>query len=475
MQHLEQKLLLQQKLSPQQILFSTLLQLPVLALEQRLKAELELNPLLEEDLELETTEETDQEEERDSEEERDDFEEPDSAEEKDDELDEVDWDEILNDEDNYGYNPEKDEEEVSMPDPAPVTLTEHLLSQFHMLPLSPEEIEIGEYLIWNIDDDGYITEPMETIVEQLQKPQEKIEHVLSLIRRLDPVGIGSRNLQECLLVQLEESSGERNQDAILLIQEHFDDFKNKRFEKIARAMGKSLDEVKAVIERISRLNPKPGEGYIIPAQNYVIPDVIIEKVGNEFIVSLNDWNVPRLRINNAYRRMLTDSRSVPESTKKYIKQKIEAARWVINSIQQRKDTILRVTRAIVGRQLEFFEHGPGHIKPMILKDIADEISMDISTISRVTNGKYAQTDYGVFELKYFFSEKMTTATGDQVSTLNIKDKIKSIIDGEDPKRPLTDDKIVKILSGQGIPIARRTVAKYREQMRIPVARMRREI
>ena len=192
-------------------------------------------------------------------------------------------------------------------------------------------------------------------------------------------------------------------------------------------------------------------------------------------MSLNDWNIPRLRINNAYRRMLTTKKGVSDDAQKYIRQKIESARWVINSIQQRKVTILRVMKEIVLRQRAFFDKGKGHIKPMILKDIADAIEMDISTISRVTNGKYVQTDQGVFELKYFFSEKMTTADGEQVSTLNIKDQIKEIIENEDPRSPLPDDKIVKILLDKKLPIARRTVAKYREQLRIPVARLRRKI
>ena len=355
-----------------------------------------------------------------------------------------------------------------------MTITDHLMTQLHLLPLTAEENEIGENIVWNINDDGYLSYSVEDIALQLNQSTELVERILKLIHKFDPVGIGSRTLQECLLVQLEDQPSQ-NEKPITLVRDYFDDFKNKRFEKVARGMGISLDEVKSVIEIISKLNPKPGDGYIIPAENYIIPDVIVERVGSEFVVSLNDWNIPKLRINNAYRKMLTNSEKIPENTKRYIKHKIESARWVINSIQQRKDTILRVAISIVNHQRLFFEKGKGHINPMILKDIADDIGMDISTISRVTNGKYAQTEYGVFELKYFFSEKMTTSGGDEVSTLNIKNRIKAIIDNEDPQKPLTDDKIVKMLLEEGIPIARRTVAKYREQLRIPVARMRREI
>lgn len=472
MQHIDQKIFLQQKLSPQQILFSTLLQMPVMALEQKIKAELEMNPLLEEDIDQDEEQELEEEQEKDDEIDKQQEEaEKDSENEEDDEID---WDEILNDEDNYEYNPEKNRVEIHMPDPAIITLTDHLISQLQLQQLTPEEIEIGKYIIGNINEDGYLNIPVEEIAAQLQKSPELVEKVLKLIQRFDPVGIGARNLQECLLVQLQEKT-EENKIAITIIKDYFDDFKNKRFEKICRALGLSLEKIKSLTDFISKLNIKPGEGYIVAAENYVIPDVTVEQVKNEFIITMNDWNIPPLRITRAYQKLINDSEGTSEETKRWIKQKIEAARWVINSLLQRKDTIQRVTREIVNRQREFFENGKGHIKPLILKDVADVVGLDISTVSRVTNGKYMQTEYGVFELKYFFSEKMTTAAGEQVSTLSIKDKIEEIIDSEDPKKPLTDDEIVGFLSGKGIPIARRTVAKYREQLRIPVARMRREI
>lgn len=472
MPHLEQRFLLQQKLSPQQVLFSTLLQLPVMALEQKIKAELELNPLLEEEMDTEM----EQEEPTEKEEEQTEYEEKESDEESDrDEDSDIEWDELVNDDSSYEYMP-KDEskEEIIWPDPAPVSLAEHLITQLNYHNLSTENQAIGEYIIWNIDEDGYLSISVEAIAENLTMPEEQILKVLRLIQTFEPMGIAARNLRECILIQLREKK-EKNTLPIKIIEDYFDDFKNKRYEKLARLAECSLEEVKEAIEIIGKINPKPGEGYIKPNENYIIPDLVVEKVGGEYVVSLNDWNVPRLRINNAYRKMLTTKKGVSGDAQKYIRQKIESARWLINSIQQRKITILRVMKEIVDRQKEFFDKGKGHIKPMILKDIADAIEMDVSTISRVTNGKYVQTDHGVFELKYFFSERMTTADGEQVSTLNIKDKIKEIIENEDPQNPFADDKIVKILSEQKIPIARRTVAKYREQLRIPVARLRRSI
>ncbi len=463
--YLQQKLLLQQKLSPQQVLFSTLLQLPVMALEQKIKAELELNPLLEEEMETETEQAESNEDNLENNE----------SEEKEDDEEQIDWEELVNDESSYEYLP-KDygQEEIVWPDPAPVSLSEHLISQLDLLKLSEEDHLIGENIIWNIDEDGYLKYSIESIAENFNTLVERVLKILKLIQTFDPLGIAARDLKECILIQLTEDK-EKNSLPIRIIEKHFNDFKNKRYEKIMKHLNISLEEIKGAIKIISKINPKPGEGYIKQNENYVIPDLIVEKVGDEFIVSLDDWNAPRLRINNAYKKMLFDKKNVPASTKQYIKQKIESARWLINSIQQRKITILRVMNEIVKRQIEFFEKGKGFVKPLILKDVADAIEMDISTISRVTNGKYVQTDYGVFELKYFFSEKMTTADGEQVSTLSIKDRVREIIKNEDSANPLADDKLVAILSEEGIPIARRTAAKYREQMMIPVARLRRKI
>ncbi len=462
-----QRLLLQQKQSPQQVLLSTLLQLPVLRLEQRIKQELELNPLLE----LDTEEEEELELKEEIEEKDDDEEEKEVGEEN-----EVDWETILNDEDEYEVKAPREhhEEELEHTEPAPVTLMDHLFEQLRLSPLSDKEMEIGEYILWCIDDDGYLACDVDSIAENFNTTEEKVEKVLSVIQRFDPVGIGARNLQECLLIQLYEKEP-RDELAIRMLQECFDDFTNKRFEKIAKKLNISLAEVKRIIGLVSRLNPKPGERYVSEAENYIVPDVIVERVEGDFVITLNDWNIPRLRINESYKQLLKEKDKVSKETRDYIRQRLESARWLINSIYQRRSTILRVMESILKHQREFFEKGKKYLKPMILKDVADDVDLDISTVSRVTNGKYVQTDFGVFELKYFFSERLETASGEEVSNKLIKAKIKEIIEKEDPRKPFNDLTISNLLKKEGFIVARRTVAKYREQMMIPVARLRRKI
>ena len=468
MVQISQRLLLQQKQSPQQVLLSTLLQLPVLRLEQRIKQELELNPLLEIEMEMEQELEQKEVEEAENKEEEEDEE---SGEEE-----EIDWEEILNDEDNFEIKQprERRDEEIDRPEPAPITLMDHLFEQLHLAPLSKAEMKIGEYILWCIDDDGYLTCDIDIIEENFETTTEIVEKVLSVIQRFDPVGIGARNLQECLLIQLYEKEP-KDELAIRMIQECFEDFTNKRFEKIAKKLDISLEEVKRIMEIVSKLNPKPGERYISEAENYIIPDVIVQKTEGGFSVHLNDWNVPRLRINESYKQLLKDKKRVTKETRDYIRQRLESARWLINSIYQRRSTILRVMESIIDHQRDFFDRGKEFLKPMILKNVADDVSLDISTVSRVTSGKYVQTDFGVFELKYFFSERMEMADGEEVSNKLIKDRIKSIIEKEDSKKPFNDQTISVLLRKDGFIVARRTVAKYREQMMIPVARLRRKI
>lgn len=479
---LAQRLGLQMKQSPQQVLLSSLLQLPLISLEQRIKIELEQNPFLETELDLEENMEPEQElelKEKETESSTDEEEEyeGDIATAEKNEDQEVDWDTILNDENNYEVKPPKDEsaEIFEQPEVVQMTLPEHLLSQLNMIKLTDTEISVGEYIIWNINDDGYLAIDVETIARNFNVTVELVEKVLQTIHRFDPVGIGARNLQECLLIQLLEQANP-NQLAILILRDHFDDFKNKRFEKITKKLGITLEEFKVALEEITKLNPKPGEGYLNANENYIIPDITIEADDNgEFKITLNDWNIPHLRINHSYKKLLLDKKKTSKETKDYIKQRLESARWLINSIHQRRLTILRVMEAILERQHEFFEKGKEYIKPMILKDIADEIGMDISTVSRVTNGKYVQTDFGVFELKYFFSEKIKSDDGEDVSNKKIRNRIKQIIEVENPQKPLNDLKIASLLKKEGFNVARRTVAKYREQMMIPVSRLRRKI
>ncbi|MBM3325126.1 MAG: RNA polymerase factor sigma-54, partial [Calditrichaeota bacterium] len=282
-----------------------------------------------------------------------------------------------------------------------------------------------------------------------------------------------RNLTECLLIQL----GQREKpapNAIRVLTECFDAFINKRYEVISRKLGIPLDEVKEAFEEIRRCNPKPGEGYFDEKQNYIIPDLIVTRMGDEFAIYLNDGNIPNFYINTAYKDMYLKGET-DKQAREFLTRKLESARWFINAIHQRRTTIVRTMRAIVKRQEEFFRKGKEFLKPMILQDIAEDINMDISTISRVTSGKYVQTDWGVFELKFFFSERMESASGEDVSTKVIKDRLSEIIAGEDKSDPLSDQAIANLLAKEGFPIARRTVQKYREQLRIPVKRLRREI
>ncbi|MDZ7722849.1 MAG: RNA polymerase factor sigma-54 [candidate division KSB1 bacterium] len=467
MVRLGQQISLQMKQSPQQVLLSSLLQLPIMSLEQRLQTELEINPLLEIEQEYELEQ---QEEESALEDEA----EEDNGLEQD--NDEIDWDEILNDEDNYEYKPprEKKEDDNERVEVYQQTLTDHLIDQLKMSDLTPEQVIIGEYIIWNIDTAGYLRVSIENIAENLEKDSEAIEQVLSVIQQFDPPGIGARNLQECLLIQLHQQDPVHAK-AIEMIRDQFDDFKNKRYEKLSKNMDTSLERVKDTIDHIIKLNPKPGEGYISLENNYIVPDVEVRKEEGEFRIYLNDYNIPHLQINQQYKKMMLDKKKTSKETRDFIRQRLESARWLINSIHQRRATIMRTVEAIITRQYDFFEKGPNYLKPMILKDIADDINMDISTISRVTNGKYIQTEYGIFELKYFFSEKYRTDDGEDVSNKKIKMLIKDLIDTEPAGKPYNDQKISDMLKEQGFPVARRTVAKYREQMNIPVARMRRSI
>ncbi len=474
MVNITQKLVMQLRQSPQQVLLSSLLQLPVLSLEQRIRMELETNPLLE----LEMDEEVDQELEESEEQTPEEI----VAEEEEEEevveptKEEIDWEEILNDQESFEVRipKEKNVDTFEKPEVYQETLTDHLISQVHLAGLKPEEEVIAEYIIWNINSVGYLATTVEDIAENLQEDPETIERILGIIQRFDPVGIGARNLQECLLVQLLEEQP-RNEAAIRIIRDHFDDFKNKRFEKLAKELEMPLEKIKETIAHITKLNPKPGEGYASLVDNYIIPDLEVRKEDGEFKIYMHDWNVPQLRINNEYRKMMLDRKHTDKQTRDYIKNRLESARWLINSIHQRRATILRVMEAIIHKQMDFFNYGPDHLKPLILKDIADEINMDISTVSRVTNGKYVQTEWGIFELKYFFSEKIKTDEGEDVSNKIIKGLIKEIIHNEPPKKPYNDQKIAEMLKKKGYNVARRTVAKYREQMAIPVSRLRRKI
>lgn len=479
-----------QVLKPQQILVSTLLQLPMLMLEQKIKTELELNPVLEEAEEWEEVEEEEDEiaeNPQETEEIKEEFETLEESNKSEQEKlneevqEDINLEDLLPNDEDYSeprMPVEHPEEERDMPEPYLESMSEHLINQLQMLKLSEVEFRAGEYIIYNLRDDGYLDSEVtvQAIAEIFEIDPEIVEKVLKLIQRFDPPGIAARNLQECLVVQLEVRNG-NGQHAIPLriLKECYNDFINRRFEKVAEALDISLDQVKEAMVEINKLNPKPGEGYSDAKQNYIIPDFYVETVDDELVVSLNEYKLPGLRISNVYKNMLRQPKKLSRDERKFLKDKVDSAKWFIKAIRQRQVTMQKTMEAIVEKQQDFFLHGPEHIKPMIMKDVAEKIEMDISTVSRVCKGKYVHTDYGVFELKYFFNEGMETEEGEDMSTLRIKDRLKEIIAAENPRKPYSDDKLADILNREGIPIARRTVAKYREQLDIPVARLRRNI
>ncbi len=485
---LNHKLLQTQKLSPQQIQYQKLLQLNTLALEQRIKTELELNPILEETQTEEMELTLDQKE--DSPDEKSEETAEETAEKTEDEFDVEDF---MNDaelEENRINRSPDDEDKIQPVTPVRVSLQERLIEQLHELDLPEEQIILGEVIISSLDKDGYFREDLEKIVEDLKLFEhievslEDAEKVLKMIQTLEPVGIAARNLQECLLVQIRNSSYDPYYSYLAekILSEHYDDFVNKRFNVIQEKMELSRDTLKATLDLIQKLNPKPGAGSIdTPEANQITPDFIIEKVDDNYIITLNDRGVPSVTISKTYLEMLNSKKRKrkinkrEKETHKFLREKFESAKWFIASIQQRRETLMKIMRAIVEKQYDFFEYGPKALKPMIYKDIADEIGMDISTISRVVNGKYVQSPVGIHELKYFFSEGLTTDSGSEISNKHIKELIKEIIDNEPKNMPYSDDKIAKMLKEKGIHIARRTVAKYREQMKIPVARLRKEL
>ena len=492
MLNLQQKQGLQQKLSPQQIQYIKLLQLPTLALEQRIKAELESNPLLEEG-----------EEEDELQLDGDDRDEP--VADADDDLpsettedpsdDEFDWDEFLNAPDDlYGYKAQVDrsaeEDERDTPMASTSSLAEGLRDQVGLLDLNDTEELVADQIIGSIDEDGYLRRPVESILDDVMFnygvmiDEADVERVLSKIQRLDPVGIAARDLRECLLVQLDVMGDEVDgrENAVDVLRDCYKAFTMKHFDAIQRKLGIDEYDLKEAYDLIRSLDPKPGEGDFAQQTNYITPDFTVERDGDDFRITLNGRNAPELRVNRHYREMWNDLSAKTtkgddkaSETKDFLKTRMESARWFISSIQQRRNTLLRVMEALVQVQRDFFEHGEGHLKPMILKDIADIIKMDISTVSRVVNGKYVQTEYGVYELKHFFSEGITGEDGEEVSNKEVKALLERIVAEEDKAHPWSDQKLADLLKEEGFPIARRTVTKYREQLGVPVARLRRQI
>ncbi|MEM9325404.1 MAG: RNA polymerase factor sigma-54 [Bacteroidota bacterium] len=471
---------LQQKLSPQQIQFIKLLQVPTAELDSRVEEELEVNPALEEG------KAEDKEEDFDA---SSDFDEPESTD------NETNIEDYLHD-DYSGYKMQgdgrSDEDDKEMPISVGTTLQEQLVSQLGFLRLSERETIIGKQLIGSIDTDGYIRRELEAIVNDMafaigvETDVDELEDILFKIQNFDPAGIGARNLQECLLLQLErkDPTEEVNRIAYEIIDRCFSEFSKKHYEKIAKKLGIE-DEglLREAIYLITKLNPKPGgTGDEVVKTQYLMPDFLLSENNGELELTLNGRNAPELRVSRSYADMLQAYDKGNKKDKKlketvtFIKQKLDSAKWFIDAIKQRQQTLLNTMQAIVDFQYDYFLEGDeSKLRPMILKDISDRIGMDISTVSRVANSKAIQTEFGIFPLKYFFSEGISTDSGEDVSSREVKNKLKEIIDGEDKKKPLSDDKLEKLLKGHGYNIARRTVAKYREQLNIPVARLRKEL
>lgn len=477
-QHLAQKL--EQRLSPQQIQLMKLLQVPTIELDQRIKQEIEENPALEEG-----------EEDTNS----DDYENDNEYENDDDDLNI----EISNymDDDFADYktrvnNKGKDNDDRVIPLSGDQSFQEKLTEQLHLLDLTELEFTIADTIIGNLDESGYLKRDIEAIVDDLAfsaniiTTDDEVEEILKLIQDFDPAGVGARDLQECLLLQIN-----RKQDgditrftAKVILENHFEEFTKKHYDKILKKLEIEDADLKEAIDEILRLNPKPGGSLKEASKNHqqIIPDFMINEYDGQLELTLNSRNAPELKVSKEYEtmlRMYAEGAKTSKSDKDallFVKQKLDGAKWFIDAIKQRQQTLLMTMSAIMNYQLEYFLTGDEtNLKPMILKDIAELIGLDISTVSRVANSKYVQTNFGVYALKYFFSESLSTDSGEEVSTREVKKILSDAIEGEEKRKPLTDEKLMDLLKDKGYNIARRTVAKYREQLNIPVARLRKEL
>ena len=474
------------KINPRLYQAMELLHLPLLDLQQRLKQEMTENPF------LEVVEgDTEQEVELDQ----------DGV---DEDGDEVDWESILLDGfDAGGRRAQYEARDFDFPTPSRAPdLRDHLENQTQLLTLSGREQRIAQEIIGNIDDDGLLRCPLETITEDLngwledvrdlaleaaedESPEElaamlapfdvgEVEAMLEIVQDMDPPGVGARDLRECLLIQLRESR-EENELIGIMVDEHFDDLLSHRWANIARALGVAPRLVQDAADRLARLDPKPGLRYSPEPEHYIVPDLIVEKISGEYMVFANDTSMPQLRLARSYQEVARDKRLFKGENKTFIKDKLNSASWMIQAIEQRRQTMLKVMQYIVERQRGFFENGVQHLRPLTLREVADHIEMHESTVSRVTNEKFVQTPRGVFSLKYFFSSGLSTTSGTDISARGVKAKMEALISGEDVRKPLTDMALVKLLRADGVRIARRTVAKYRDQLGILPARMRKRL
>jgi len=354
------------------------------------------------------------------------------------------------------------------------TLTDHLWWQLQLSHFTEEEREAGTWIIGNLDEDGYLKISLEEICSETNLSMEMVEKVLRGIQQFDPVGVASRDLKECLLIQLEQKNP-RDAIAEKIVSEHLSLLKNRNYPAIAKRLGISLDRVNRAASLISRLDPKPGKAFGGEVVQEIIPDVYVYKVEGDYVINLNDDGIPRLKINSLYRNILNGSRLTPEGDRKYIQDKLRSALWLIRSIHQRQRTIYKVAKSIVKFQREFLDRGIQFLKPLVLRDVAEDIQMHESTISRVTHNKYVHTPQGIYELKFFFNAGITSTQGEAMASESVKNLVREIIAKEDPRKPYSDEKLVRILQGMNIHIARRTVSKYREMMKILSSNERRKI
>jgi RNA polymerase sigma-54 factor len=461
---------LQQTLSPQQIQMIKLLELPTLQLEQRVKQEIEENIVLEEDVQPQEEDEGT-----------------------------ISVDEYIREDDTPSYksrinNFSKDEKQRPINITEGRSMQEYLIEQLSFRELSAEERSVAEFLVGSIDEDGYLRRDMESISDDvafslgIETSVEELERLLGIIHQLEPAGIGARNLQECLMLQMSQRRVDTpaKRLASRILSSHFDEFVKKHYEKLIARLGVTEDEFRDAIDEIKHLSPKPGNLYsdgVLDSSPYIIPDFNIDYHDGQFDLSLNSYNIPEIKINRRYVDMMRDmvaaDGTVSDKNREavqFVKSKIDSAKWFISAIKQRHDTLMRTMQEILSFQQEYFKDGDkSKLRPMILKDIADRTGLDVSTISRVVNSKYAQTHFGIILLKSLFSEAMQTESGEVVSSYEIKNILQRCIDEEDKRHPLTDETLMNILNAKGYCIARRTVAKYREMLDIPVARLRKQI
>ena len=486
---------LQQKLSPQQLQYIKLLQLPTIALEQRIKEEMEANPVLEEvdpgEVEIVSLSEREEEPKEEREEALESLEEH-----------EVDWDEFETNTEYAGeefsstYNPDMDEWR-DLPNPYQASFLEEMEEQVVFLNLSEEEQLIADQILGSLDEDGYFRRELEAVVDNIAfnkgilVDEEMVDDVRKRIQQLDPIGIASQDLRDCLLVQLKASEKDLpgKNLAIKIVDQAWKAFEKKHFSKLLQKFNVDREKLQEAFEAIRQMDPRPGAvaSSMEETQNYIEPDFEVywrgagegESKRGEFVINLNQRNAPSLRISPEYKQMWDEikakkKKNTDAEAHSFMKNKINSAQWFIESIRQRQNTLMNIMKTIVALQEDFFKYGEG-LKPMILKDVAERIGMDISTVSRVVNGKYVQTHFGVYELKYFFNEGLETESGEEVSNREVKNFLEKLIDGEDKQKPLSDQQLTDLLNEKGYKVARRTVSKYREQLNQPVARMRKQV